>query len=194
MGGSIEISVRKTGHNEEETALIRRAKAGEAYAFDRLFTLHKDAVYACLWHLLDGDADLVEEAVGNVFISAFRGLRGFRGHSSLGTWLYRIAVNEALARRNQKKRWILFGGQIEAESTVSNPETEVIEDDERQRIWRAVRALPEPYKTPVVLHYMSNLSSQEIGLALRRPAGTVRYQLSRAMQILRERMGSEWTK
>src|SRR5258708_24306550 len=92
-----------------EQPLLHRARAGEAEAFDCLFREHKDSVYACLWHLLDGEADLVEEAVGSVFLNAYRSLGRFRGESSFSTWLYRIAVNEAHARLRQRRRRRLFG-------------------------------------------------------------------------------------
>src|SRR5438105_220228 len=71
-----------------EELLLQRARAGDSSAFDHLFTLYKDGVYACLWHLLDGDVELAEDAVGSVFLSAFRGLDRFRADSSLSTWLY----------------------------------------------------------------------------------------------------------
>src|SRR5947207_3480763 len=87
-----------------EQHLLHRARAGEAGAFDRLFREHKDGVYACLWHLLGGEADLVEEAVGSVFLSAYRSLGRFRGDSSFSTWLYRIAINEANAHIRRKRR------------------------------------------------------------------------------------------
>src|SRR5947199_3334551 len=89
--------------------LLVRARAGESQALDQLFVQHKDGVYACLWHLLGGDPDLVEEAVGSVFLSAYRGLGRFRGESALSTWLYRIAVNEANARIRRKRRWNVLG-------------------------------------------------------------------------------------
>src|SRR5437868_14621734 len=91
-----------------EQRLLHRARAGEPEAFDSLFREHKDGVYACLWHLLGGDADLVEEAVGSVFLNAYRSLGRFRGDSAFSTWLYRIAVNEAHARNRQKRRRSLF--------------------------------------------------------------------------------------
>lgn len=182
--------------------LLHRARAGEAEAFDHLFMQHKDGVYACLWHLLGGDADLVEEAVGSVFLNAYRSLARFRGDSSFSTWLYRIAVNEAHAHIRQKRRWQLFGwlslketsDTAERLSNGDDPAEQILREEEQQMLWEAVRALPEPYRTPTILRYMSNLPSAEIASVLRRPAGTVRYQLSRALQILRERLGSEWTK
>src|SRR5437016_13477253 len=102
-----------------EDLWLRRARSGEDEAFDCLFRQHKDGVYACLWHLLDGEADLVEEAVGSVFLNAYRSLGRFRGDSSFSTWLYRIAVNEAHARIRQKRRWKLLGWLSLHEPTVA---------------------------------------------------------------------------
>jgi RNA polymerase sigma-70 factor (ECF subfamily) len=182
-----------------EKPLILRAKAGENEAFDRLFMQHKDGVYACLWHLL-GDPDQVEDAVGNAFLSAFRSLGRFRGESSFATWLYRIAINEARARIRQKRRWKLFGWRSLEEPEIEeaavdrgdDPAEQMIRAQEEIILRKAVRALPEPYRTPIILRYMSGMDSPEIAGILKRPAGTIRYQLSRGLQILRERLGSEW--
>lgn len=177
--------------------LIQRARAGDSAAFDDLFTRHKDGVYACLWHLLDSDADLVEDAVGTVFLNAFRGLSRFRGGASFFTWIYRIAVNEAHSRRRQKRRWTLFGGISLHEETfetknlqAEDPAQEALRTDEKDRLWQAVGALPEPYRTPLVLRFANCMDSNEIAEVLKRPAGTVRYQLSKALAILRERLGN----
>jgi RNA polymerase sigma-70 factor (ECF subfamily) len=175
---------------------VGRAQAGDSRAFDRLFTDHKDGVYACLWHLLGGDADLVEEAVGNVFLSAYRGLARFRGDAALSTWLYRIAINEAHARRRQLRRQRLFGlislhderMAAEAQPLSPDPAESVLRSEEGRRLEAAVRALPEPYRTPIVLRYISGMATGEIAGVLRRPPGTVRYQLSRGLEILRERL------
>jgi RNA polymerase sigma-70 factor (ECF subfamily) len=183
-----------------ERMLVERARNGEGVAFDALFRAHKDGVYACLWHLLDGEADAVEDAVGAVFLSAFRGLAGFRMESSFATWLYRIAVNEARgrARRRRKQRllgWFSLDGrstECRALTGGPDPKENLLRDEETRMLRRAVRALPEPYRTPMVLRYMAGMDSPDIASVLRRPRGTVRYQLSRAIEILKERLGGEW--
>lgn len=181
-----------------ERDLVRRAAKGDPSAFDHLFTTHKDSVYAYLWHLLDGDAEVVEEAVGSVFLSAFRGLSRFRGESAFSTWLYRIAVNEArrchrrLLARNRFRLVMLLDSACDARSDGLDPEAQFLREDRHRGIRLAVRALPEPYRTPVILRYAAGMSSVEVGEVLGRPAGTIRYQLSRAMQMLRERLGVEW--
>ena len=194
------IERRKEALQAEELWL-QRARSGEDEAFDCLFRQHKDAVYACLWNLLDGEADVVEEAVGNVFLNAYRGLKAFRRDSSFSTWLYRIAVNEAHARIRQKRRQRLLGWFSLDDRDLpkhgfpqsSDPAEGVLRSEDGRILRQAVRALPEPYRTPTVLRYMSGLDSAAIAEVLKRPRGTVRYQLSRALGILRERLGSEWT-
>jgi RNA polymerase sigma-70 factor, ECF subfamily len=181
--------------------LLERAQTGEADAFDRLFHEHKDGVYACLWHLLGGDADTVEDAVGGVFFSAYRNLDRFRGDASFKTWLYRIAVNEAHACIRRNRRHTLLAqlwphgddNRNEPGSAADDPAERFLRSEEERTLWRAVQVLPEPYRTPVILRYVNGMSSIDIARVLGRPAGTIRYQLSRALQVLRERLGSEWT-
>ena len=182
-----------------ERLLLQRARDGHAGAFDQLFVQNKDSVYACLWHLLDEDADLVEEAVGNVFLNAYRALPRFRGDSSFSTWLYRIAINEARAMRTKKKRWQQIAGISLQEEVLrsqpsardGDPAVDVARQEEERLLKEAVRHLPEPYKTPVVLRYFNGLAANEVAEILKRPAGTVRYQVSRGLSLLRERLGRE---
>jgi RNA polymerase sigma-70 factor (ECF subfamily) len=85
--------------------------------------------------------------------------------------------------------------ETEAKEQVSlapDPVEDVLKTEDERMLRSAIRALPEPYRTTITLRYMSGLDSQEIALILKRPAGTVRYQLSRALSILRERLGREW--
>jgi RNA polymerase sigma-70 factor (ECF subfamily) len=185
-----------------ERQKLSRAQEGDGAAFDRLFHEHKDAVYSCLWHLLDGDAEQVEEAVGNVFLSAYRSLGRFRGDSAFSTWLFRIAINEAHACVRRRRRHKMLGFLSFSDPDVElapgpesgDPAIQLLQAEEERTLSRAVRAVPEPYRTPLILRYVSGLPAPEIASALKRPAGTIRYQLSRALQILRERLGSDWSK
>lgn len=192
--GDARDAPTRVGQNLTEDNLISRARAGEAEAFDRLFVLHKDETFTCLYHLLNGDAEAVEEAVGNVFLSAFRALPHFRGEAAFSTYLYRIAINEAHAQRKRRGRI----ERAETPLTVSeeglsdpnqpDPSAQYEQKEEERRLTRAVRALPEPFRTPVILRYLSGVAAVEIARVLKRPAGTVRYQVSRGLDILRERL------
>ena len=180
----------------EMESLLHRARAGDTEAFDQIFTQCKEMVYVCLYHLLEGDREAVEDAVGNVFLAAFRSLPRFRGEASFTTYLYRIAVNEAHAQRRRWRRQRVetaFTGAEEARSDPNQPDPALIYEhaEEGRRLTRAVRALPEPYRTPIILRYLNGVPSAEIAIILKRPAGTVRYQVSRGLRLLRERMESE---
>ena len=180
-------------HDSAESTLLRRAAGGDRAAFDLLFARHKDRVYACLYQLLDGDSEQIEEAVGTVFLAAFRALPGFRGEAALSTYLFRIAVNEATRRRkvrdqlrrresphevrDETTRTTVSGEMGGDESGFagtgvgSNPEGAVVRAEEGRLLAQAVRALPEPYRTPVILRYLNDLPAVDVARILGRPCG-----------------------
>jgi RNA polymerase sigma-70 factor (ECF subfamily) len=209
-------SLSGSGDGSSEALLLRRAATGDRAAFDALFAQHKDRVYSCLWHLLDGDDEQIEEAVGTVFLAAFRALPGFRNDAALSTYLYRIAINEATRRRKLRDRLrrheaavdpydevtaaavssaAALGGEGSGDAPgADGPEAAAVRAEENRLLAKAVRALPEPYRTPVVLRYLNDLPAVDVARILRRPAGTVRYQVSRGLDILRERLEGTWTR
>jgi RNA polymerase sigma-70 factor (ECF subfamily) len=179
-----------------EQDLLRRARAGEHQAFDRLFARYQAGVYLCLLALLDADSDQIEEALGAVFLSAFLAMPCFRGEAAFATWLHSIAVNEARGRR--RRRGLLRRHEMPLSQTAEEelpdtatpgPEMQCVLAENQRELDRAVRTLPEPYRTPVALHCLSGIPAAEIARSLQRPAGTVRYQVSRGLQLLRERLG-----
>ena len=86
-----------------ERALIRRAQAGDAAAFTDLVCLHQRGLLPLAVRLTGNDAD-GEEALQDALVIAFRRLSTFRGEARFSTWLYRITVRAALARRKRARR------------------------------------------------------------------------------------------
>ena len=175
----------------DEWKLLDRAEAGDSRAFDRLFALHRETIQASLWHLLGGDRELVDEVVGAVFLHAFVALPGFRRQAAFSTWLFRIAIREAQAQRKgakeQQQRTIRWENADLATAGYADPEAQFFQAEDKRRLHQALYALPEPYRTPLLLRYRDTLTSVEIALRLNRPEGTVRHQISRGLKILRER-------
>lgn len=179
---------------------LQRAATGDRDAFNKIFDAHKDSVHSTLWHILNGDDELVEEAVGNVFLSVYRGLPSFRHDSSFTTWLYRIMINEAKARMRarmfrSRRQEVALADDVAADNSsgYGDPAISVSSAESRRILTSAVQALPEPYRTPIILRYLQDIPSNSISEILHRPPGTVRYQLSRGIQLLRERLGESWT-
>src|ERR1700759_2590209 len=85
---------------EWEMALVQRARAGDTRAFERLYREHVGRVYGlCL--RMTRDAALAEDCAQETFVNAWRALDRFETRSSISTWLHRIAVNVALAKRRK---------------------------------------------------------------------------------------------
>src|SRR5215510_13766037 len=84
-----------------ETGLVARLRARDLTAFDDLVSTFERPVYALCFRLL-GDAEEARDAAQETFLKVYRGLSGFRAESGLKTWIYRIAINQAM---NQQRWW-----------------------------------------------------------------------------------------
>jgi RNA polymerase sigma-70 factor (ECF subfamily) len=161
-----------------DEALLERARAGDLDAFAELVRRYERRVRSVLARLLDDERD-VEESAQDVFVQAWRNLSTYRGDAALFTWLYRIAVNEALMRRRRKRVAVaeLDEGMIGA----SEPEV-----DEGWLMAR-IRTLPDELRVPLVLRDIEGLSNQEVADVLELSLGAAKSRLHRArMQIRAE--------
>jgi RNA polymerase sigma-70 factor, ECF subfamily len=171
-----------------EGALVQRACAGDVRAFERLYREHVGRVYGlCL--RMTRDPAVAEDCTQETFINAWKALARFETRSSLATWLHRIAVNVALAKR-RKATSIL-------ESPVEDDE-EAIESDwtletplEVNEIEAAIERLPDGARDVLVLHAIYGYSHIEAAEMLGVAEGTCKAQLHRARSLLRERLGVE---
>ena len=77
--------------------------SGDKNAFELLMRRHNQMLYRTARSILRDDAE-AEDAVQEAYLLAYRGMRGFRGDAKLSTWLVRIVVNEAIARRRKRSR------------------------------------------------------------------------------------------
>jgi RNA polymerase sigma-70 factor (ECF subfamily) len=171
-----------------EGALVQRACAGDARAFERLYREHAGRVHGlCL--RMTRDASMAEDCTQETFIRAWRALASFETRSSLSTWLHRIAVNVVLARR-RKHTPILTPVEDEVDSLA---ESQWVLDTplEVKEIENAVASLPPGARDAVVLHAIYGYSHEEAAQMLGIAEGTCKAQLHRARRLLRERLEVE---
>lgn len=164
----------------DDMELVGRACSGDVEAFGELVRRYEHRVGAVLYRLLDDPRD-VEEAVQDVFVQAWRSLDRFRGEAALFTWLYRIAVNEALMRRRRR--------QPALEPLEEEPDTAHDEPDAELRAFLVtrLRALPFEYRAPLVLRDVEGLSNQEVADVLGLSLAAAKSRIHRArMQIRTE--------
>ena len=171
-----------------EGALVKRAGAGDVRAFERLYREHVGRVYGlCL--RMTRDPAMAEDCTQEAFINAWKALARFETRSSLATWLHRIAVNVALAKRRK--------ASVVLEST-SDDDGEVIESDwtletplEVKEIEAAIEQLPEGARDVLVLHALYGYSHLETAEMLGVAEGTCKAQLHRARGLLIDALGLE---
>ncbi len=167
-----------------ERATIERAKAGDRAAQRELYESNVDRIYRVAFRLA-GDEDVARDFTQEAFIRAFQKLGEFRGDSAFSTWLHTIAVSVSLNGLRKVKRLRTRETVLEdAESLGHIPR--VADPDLRDRLYRAIDALPEGYRTVFVLHDVEGYTHEEIGQMMGIQSGTSKAQLFRARGRLRE--------
>jgi RNA polymerase sigma-70 factor, ECF subfamily len=151
-------TIRRVPATDDDHELVERAAAGDLDAFAELVRAYERRVASVIYRLLDDRRD-VEEATQDVFVQAWRNLRRFRGDAQLFTWLYRIAVNEALMRRRRKRPEVQE--LDERLAAAPNPEPGL-----QDLLLRELAALPFEYRAAVVLRDVEGLTNAEVANAL----------------------------
>lgn len=184
----------------DEAALVAELQAGSEEAFTYLLAVYQNPVFNLISHIVEDGTDAAD-VLQEVFIKIFKGIKRFHGWSSLKTWIYRIAVHEALNhRRGWLRRHVREPISVEdsqddsvmafsqAQAQVETP-YEALEQSERQELLRrALSSLAQPYRTVVVLREIEGLSYDEIAQVLGLSEGTVKSRLMRGRGLLREKL------
>ncbi len=173
--------------------LIERAIAGDAAAERALYEAHVDRVYRLAYRFAGSD-DLAQDFTQETFIRAFERLKEFRREASFTTWLHAIAVSVSLNGLRSVKRFAARHTELDEGLAVGSTRRES-EPDLKVRLWRAVDALPEGYRTVFVMHDVEGYTHEEIGEVLGIETGTSKAQLSRARGKLRQSLAAfakEW--
>ena len=171
----------------DEKNIIYRARHGDTAAYQQLVEAYQSAVYRICLRSGLSPAD-AEEAAQDAFVKAWQALPRFRGDCRFSTWLYRLAVNAAIDTARRQKRH----GDTEDLDSLPLPDGEDTPQQEMEKqeavlcVRKALAAVKEEYRTPLLLRYMQDLSYEEIGKALGLPPGTVKSRINRGKAQLKE--------
>lgn len=183
-----------------EQISLEALKSGDRGAFAKLVETYSPQVYRLALRIL-GDAQDAEDVLQETFIKALRALPSFEGRSSLSTWLYRIAVNEALMmvrRRKQDPHMVELEkedeeGQAEPVEIVDwccLPEGELLNTESRKFLDKAIDQLSPALRAVFILRDMQGLSVRETAEALGIAEPAVKTRLLRARLKLREELSA----
>ena len=172
---------------ESELALVERCRNGELGAFEELYRAHAGRIYSLACRMLGNQAD-AEDLLQEIFLSAHRKLESFRGEAALGTWLYRLAMNQILDYvRSRAGRAAQVTDGLEDATVLADATGHRLADRAIERIdlERAVAELPEGCRAAFLLHDVEGLEHKEIAGVLGIAEGTSKSQVHKARLRLR---------
>ena len=168
--------------------LVARCQAGDVEAFETIYRQHASRLYTLACRMAGSPED-GEDLLQEIFLQAYRKLGSFKGDATLGTWLYRLALNHCLdyvrsRRAKMNKLTSAIEGEIACEPAARR-ETPIARLD----LERAVERLPEGCREAFVLHDVEGFDHKEVGKLLGIAEGTSKSQVFKARMKLRALLG-----
>jgi len=169
------------------------AAAGKTVEIESLMQIYYGYIRRLALSILNDEAE-ADDAAQETFIAASRYLDSFRRQASPRTWLTSIAVNQCRGRlRKRKVRQGLLNTLASLHlmrPPAGGPESLTVQSEADRRIWRAVDALDEKHRLPILLRYVHELSTAEIAAVLDLNEGTVHSRLHYARKKLKLDLGT----
>ena len=184
-----------------DLALVGRAQAGDTEAFGELVERNRRAVFRAALAAV-GSATEADDVAQEAFVTAFQKLGGFRGESSFKTWLLAITWRKAIDRRKSVTRWVqrmvapARSGETGEEWDVmdrlaaggQSQEDDLVTSDLQKRLKPLIASLPKKLRDALLLAGSGDHSYHEIGQMLQVPTGTVKWRVSEARKVLKQKM------
>ena len=204
MAGATTLSdvASAIGARSQEAAIVAELKAGSEAAYAWLIGEFQQPVYGLVYRMVNDPADAAD-TTQDVFLKVFRGMKQFHGQSSLKTWIYRIALHEAANRRRWWFRHKAYETSIEPaeaegaaaeamQTALTDPADSPFESmahrEVQSRVEEALRQVPEPYRTTLILRDLEEMRYEEIAEVLEISLGTVKSRLTRGRQALKQQL------
>ena len=196
---SVEPIVNASSMESARSALtdeevVTRVASGETGLFEIIMRRYNQRLFRIVRSIVGTDHE-AEDAVQEVYLSAYSHLGQFAGHSQFSTWLTRIAINEALARRRRRARRSERelneqDGSMLASAPARTPEEEANRGEIRRVLEAAIDALPTMYRVVFVMREMEQMSTAETASALEIAEIATKVRLYRATGLLRHALST----
>ncbi len=160
---------------------VERFQAGDRSAFNEIVRAHQREIYN-LAYRLTGNAEEAKDLTQDAFLKAFKALPGFRGDSSVKTWLYRITINLGSDWRRK-----LFKAPLQLDEAADPPAPER-DAGLALAVKRAVASLPYKQRTVFVMHHYQGFRHEEIARITNRSVGSVKANYFQASAKLRKQL------
>ena len=198
MAGSQKaIALEYDGMGEAE--LVAYARDGHQAAFRAIMQRFNQRLFRIARGIVRDDNE-AEDVLQEAYVRAFENLDGFRGDSSIFTWLTSVTLNEARGRLRKRRPMVGVGAietaqqsgaeiiMLNSASAAESPESSAARSQMRLLIEQAVDQLPDPFRIVFIMREMEELSVDETAASLKVPPATVKTRLHRARRLLREEL------
>lgn len=180
----------------EEDALVTALSQGSEDAYEVLIQRYQQPVYSLVCRLVNDPTD-APDIVQEVFLKVFRNVGSFRGSSSLKTWIYRIAVNEAYNHRRwfsrHQRQEVALGSDegtpnyaVDMMDPSRSPFDQAADHETRALVEQALDKLNPKFRAAVVLRDIEDLNYEDIATVLDVSLGTVKSRIMRGREALRK--------
>lgn len=176
----------------KEEVVVKRAIKGNSDAFEELMTRYQEQMYRTAYLYLGNQEDSLDVVQESVY-QALKNIKQVQKPKYFKTWLMRIVINNAMALNKKKAQVIFFpeGDEREGMDAVIYEESIERQTDSHLDITTALAQLKESYRKVIILYYYQSLSVREIGQVLELSEGTVKTNLARGRQALKETLLKE---
>lgn len=187
------------GEKQSDHQLIEATKAGDEAAFGEIMNRYRSPITNYLYRFLNDyeeAVDLAQETFVRVYFAIDRYHTGF----AFSTYIYRIATNLAISeiRRRKRRRLLSLTGLFQTEDdqqTEFQPpdekplaDAQLLDDEQSKMIGKAIAALPEKYRAPVILRDIDGRTYEEIAEIMQLGLGTTKSRISRGRGLLKEKL------
>jgi RNA polymerase sigma-70 factor, ECF subfamily len=180
-------SPRERDHLSDED-VVARVRAGERSLFEIIMRRYNQRIYRVVRAITGSDGE-AEDVMQDAYVRAYAHLDQFAGRASFATWLTRIAVHEALARRRRGERFVDLDDVMPTLAFPGHgPEQRATDRELGAALQEAIDELPPSFRTVFVLREAEGLSTAETAASLDIPPETVKTRLHRARSLLRHRL------
>jgi RNA polymerase sigma-70 factor, ECF subfamily len=182
---------------DDEATLVAQLRAGDEAAYEQVVRAYGGRLLAVARRIVGTEED-ARDVVQDAFLNAFKSFARFEGNAKLSTWLHRIVVNAALMKLRTRKRkpeqsiesmlpsFLDDGHHEERFQSWDEPVDKVMERKEaRELVRQQIDALPEGYRTVLVLRDIEGLDTEETAKVLGLSVNATKIRLHRARQALR---------
>ena len=192
LPGTWAVALVKPLAELDDAELVSAAAGGSREAFDVLVERHRRTVYQVCYRFVNNHED-ASDLAQDAFVRAWKGLKNFKGHSALSTWLYRIAVNVCLNRVSARTPAMepIDSTDHVADLRIEGAQHAMIREERAVAVRKAIADLPEKQRATLILRTYHDMSHQQIADVLGSSVGAVKANFFHALRNLRRLLGED---